>query len=49
MFSEKGNPNIYTKPFKLIDITTLEDDKIMQCNRMALLELIQKHIYKRDI
>ncbi|MGP1947172.1 MAG: Rpn family recombination-promoting nuclease/putative transposase [Arsenophonus sp. NC-PG7-MAG3] len=40
---------MYAKPFKLIDIITLKNDKIIQCNRMALLELIQKHIYRLDI
>ncbi|HGJ5877761.1 MAG TPA: Rpn family recombination-promoting nuclease/putative transposase [Arsenophonus nasoniae] len=40
---------IYTKPFKLVDVTTLDDGEIMQHKRMALLELIQKHIRKRDI
>ncbi|WGM03661.1 Rpn family recombination-promoting nuclease/putative transposase [Arsenophonus nasoniae] len=40
---------IYTKPFKLVDVTTLDDDEIMQHKRMALLELIQKHIRRRDM
>ncbi|WGL99846.1 Rpn family recombination-promoting nuclease/putative transposase (plasmid) [Arsenophonus sp. aPb] len=40
---------IYTKPFKLVDVTTLEDGEIMQHRRMALLELIQKHIRRRDM
>ncbi|MFS1539750.1 MAG: Rpn family recombination-promoting nuclease/putative transposase [Candidatus Phlomobacter fragariae] len=40
---------IYTKPFKLVDVTTLEDGEIMQHRRMALLELLQKHIRRRDM
>ncbi|HGJ5917800.1 Rpn family recombination-promoting nuclease/putative transposase [Arsenophonus nasoniae] len=40
---------IYTKPFRLVDVTTLDDDKIMQHKRMALLELVQKHIRRRDM
>ncbi|WP_334472466.1 Rpn family recombination-promoting nuclease/putative transposase [Arsenophonus sp. PmNCSU2021_1] len=40
---------IYTKPFRLADVTTLEDGEIMKHKRMALLELIQKHIRRRDM
>ncbi|HGJ5855332.1 Rpn family recombination-promoting nuclease/putative transposase, partial [Arsenophonus nasoniae] len=40
---------IYTNPFKLADVTTLDDSEIMQHRRMALLELIQKHIRRRDM
>ncbi|WGO84693.1 Rpn family recombination-promoting nuclease/putative transposase [Arsenophonus apicola] len=40
---------IYTQPFKLVDVTTLDDGEIMQHRRMALLELVQKHIRKRDM
>ncbi|HGJ5876530.1 MAG TPA: Rpn family recombination-promoting nuclease/putative transposase [Arsenophonus sp.] len=40
---------IYTKPFKIVDVTTLEDGEIMQHRRMALLTLIQKHIRRRDM
>ncbi|HGJ5855611.1 Rpn family recombination-promoting nuclease/putative transposase, partial [Arsenophonus nasoniae] len=40
---------IYTKPFKLVDVTTLDDGEIMHHRRMALLELIQKHIRRRDM
>lgn len=39
----------YSTPFPLIDITVMPDDEIMQHRRMALLELIQKHIRKRDL
>ncbi|WGM03350.1 Rpn family recombination-promoting nuclease/putative transposase [Arsenophonus nasoniae] len=41
--------SIYTHPFKLADITTLDDGEIMQHKRMALLTLIQKHIRRRDM
>ncbi|WP_026823688.1 Rpn family recombination-promoting nuclease/putative transposase [Arsenophonus nasoniae] len=40
---------IYTQPFRLADVTTLDDGQIMQHRRMALLELIQKHIRRRDM
>ncbi|MDR5611473.1 MAG: Rpn family recombination-promoting nuclease/putative transposase [Arsenophonus sp.] len=41
--------SIYTQPFKLADVTTLDDGEIMQHRRMALLSLIQKHIRRRDM
>uniref|UniRef100_UPI00047E2C0E Rpn family recombination-promoting nuclease/putative transposase n=1 Tax=Arsenophonus nasoniae TaxID=638 RepID=UPI00047E2C0E len=41
--------SIYTNPFKLADVTTLDDGEIMQHKRMALLELLQKHIRRRDM
>ncbi|QBY46808.1 Putative transposase, YhgA-like (plasmid) [Arsenophonus nasoniae] len=41
--------SIYTNPFKLADVTTLDDGEIMQHKRMALLTLIQKHIRRRDM
>lgn len=40
---------LYSTAFPLIDITVVPDDEIMQHRRMALLELIQKHIRKRDL
>ncbi|WP_217451004.1 Rpn family recombination-promoting nuclease/putative transposase [Candidatus Williamhamiltonella defendens] len=40
---------IYTQPFRLADVTTLEDGEIMQHGRMALLELVQQHIRRRDM
>ena len=40
---------LYSTAFPLIDITVMPDDEIMQHRRMALLELIQKHIRKRDL
>ncbi|HGJ5864346.1 Rpn family recombination-promoting nuclease/putative transposase [Arsenophonus nasoniae] len=41
--------SIYTNPFRLADVTTLDDGEIMQHKRMALLTLIQKHIRRRDM
>ncbi|WP_290604052.1 Rpn family recombination-promoting nuclease/putative transposase [Arsenophonus sp. ENCA] len=40
---------IYTNPFQLADVTILDDGDIMKHKRMALLELIQKHIRRRDM
>lgn len=40
---------LYTTDFPLVDITVTDDDKIMQHRRIALLELIQKHIRQRDL
>ncbi|MGR5187035.1 Rpn family recombination-promoting nuclease/putative transposase [Photobacterium damselae] len=41
--------DIYTSSFPLIDLTVLPDNDIMQHKRIALLELIQKHIRQRDV
>ncbi|WGM09041.1 Rpn family recombination-promoting nuclease/putative transposase [Arsenophonus nasoniae] len=41
--------SLYTQPFKLADVTTLDDGEIMQHKRIALLELLQKHIRRRDM
>ncbi|HGJ5882190.1 Rpn family recombination-promoting nuclease/putative transposase [Arsenophonus sp.] len=41
--------SIYTHHFKLADVTTLDDGEIMQHKQMALLELLQKHISRRDM
>ncbi|QBY47038.1 Rpn family recombination-promoting nuclease/putative transposase (plasmid) [Arsenophonus nasoniae] len=41
--------SIYINPFKLADVTTLDDGEIMQHKRIALLELLQKHIRRRDM
>lgn len=40
---------LYTAAFPLVDITVVPDEEIMQHRRMALLELIQKHIRQRDL
>ena len=36
-------------PFPLVDITVVPDDEIVQHRRVALLELMQKHIRQRDL
>ena len=40
---------LYTQPFPLVDVTIMPDDEIMQHKRIALLELVQKHIRQRDL
>ncbi|MDI5754356.1 Rpn family recombination-promoting nuclease/putative transposase, partial [Salmonella enterica subsp. enterica serovar Montevideo] len=40
---------LYAAAFPLVDITVVSDDDIMQHRRIALLELIQKHIRQRDL
>ncbi|HCL6429860.1 TPA: Rpn family recombination-promoting nuclease/putative transposase [Citrobacter freundii] len=40
---------LYSATFPLVDITVIPDDEIMQYRRIALLELMQKHIRKRDL
>ncbi|HHT1701672.1 TPA: Rpn family recombination-promoting nuclease/putative transposase [Citrobacter freundii] len=40
---------LYSVTFPLVDITVIPDDEIMQHRRIALLELMQKHIRKRDL
>ncbi|MBA7803782.1 Rpn family recombination-promoting nuclease/putative transposase [Citrobacter freundii] len=40
---------LYGATFPLVDITVVSDDEIMQHRRMALLELVQKHIRERDL
>ena len=40
---------LYSATFPLVDITVIPDDEIMQHRRIALLELKQKHIRKRDL
>ena len=48
-----ADPNLarqlYASAFPLIDVTLMPDDEIMLHRRMALLELIQKHIRQRDL
>lgn len=36
-------------PYPLVDITITPDDEIMQHRRIAILELLQKHIRQRDL
>ncbi|POT31516.1 Rpn family recombination-promoting nuclease/putative transposase [Citrobacter braakii] len=40
---------LYSEAFPLVDITVVSDDEIMQHRRIALLELMQKHIRDRDL
>ncbi|EJM3577440.1 Rpn family recombination-promoting nuclease/putative transposase [Salmonella enterica] len=40
---------LYATAFPLVDITVVPDDEIMRHRRVALLELIQKHIRQRDL
>ncbi|HAT2214449.1 TPA: Rpn family recombination-promoting nuclease/putative transposase [Citrobacter freundii] len=40
---------LYSATFPLVDITVIPDDEIMQHRRIALLELMQKHIRKRNL
>jgi len=40
---------LYISPFPLVDITVIPDDEIVSHRRVALLELIQKHIRQRDL
>lgn len=39
----------YNGAFPLVDITVMPDDEIMQHRRIALLEILQKHIRLRDL
>jgi predicted transposase/invertase (TIGR01784 family) len=40
---------LYSNAFPLIDLAAIPDDEIMKHGRVALLELVQKHIRQRDI
>ena len=40
---------LYCGDFALVDVTVIPDDEIMQHRRMAILELLQKHIRQRDL
>ncbi|TNH41429.1 Rpn family recombination-promoting nuclease/putative transposase, partial [Photorhabdus luminescens] len=40
---------LYSNDFPLVDITVIADDEIMKHRRMAVLELLQKHIRQRDL
>ena len=50
---EFDNPQLarqlYSEAFPLVDITVIPDDEIVQHRRVALLELMQKHIRDRDL
>lgn len=40
---------LYSEAFPLVDITCVPDDEILQHRRVAMLELLQKHIRQRDL
>ena len=40
---------LYGNPFPLVDVTAITDDEILRHKRIALLELVQKHIWQRDL
>nr|WP_025120961.1 MULTISPECIES: Rpn family recombination-promoting nuclease/putative transposase [unclassified Serratia (in: enterobacteria)] len=40
---------LYAGHFPLVDVTIIPDDDIMQHRRMAILELLQKHVRQRDL
>ena len=40
---------LYAGHFPLVDVTVIPDDDIMQHRRMAILELLQKHVRLRDL
>ncbi|XBS68204.1 Rpn family recombination-promoting nuclease/putative transposase [Acerihabitans sp. KWT182] len=40
---------VYHRPFPVIDLTIMSDEEIMTHRRVALLELVQKHIRLRDM
>ncbi|HDM8071934.1 TPA: Rpn family recombination-promoting nuclease/putative transposase [Vibrio harveyi] len=50
---EFENPEIakalYSQDFPLVDVTVIPDDEIIQHKRVALLELVQKHVRQRDL
>ncbi|WP_025119786.1 MULTISPECIES: Rpn family recombination-promoting nuclease/putative transposase [unclassified Serratia (in: enterobacteria)] len=40
---------LYAGHFPLVDVTVIPDDDIMRHRRMAILELLQKHVRQRDL
>lgn len=40
---------LYSTAFPLVDVTAIPDDEILTHKRVALLELVQKHIRQRDM
>ncbi|OWY38906.1 ISNCY family transposase [Xenophilus sp. AP218F] len=40
---------LYSRDFPLVDVTVIPDDEILRHKRVALLELVQKHIRQRDM
>ncbi|KOY63976.1 transposase [Photorhabdus heterorhabditis] len=40
---------LYSSAFPLVDVTVIPDDEILTHKRVALLEIVQKHIRQRDM
>lgn len=40
---------LYSQRFPLVDVTVIPDDRLVQHRRVAMLELLQKHIRQRDL
>ncbi|EHK6027966.1 Rpn family recombination-promoting nuclease/putative transposase [Vibrio parahaemolyticus] len=40
---------LYGQSFPLVDVTVIPDDEIIRHKRVALLELVQKHVRQRDL
>ena len=40
---------LYSSDFPLVDLTVMPDNQIVRHQRMAMLELLQKHIRQRDL
>lgn len=40
---------LYSGPFPLVDITRIPDEEILQHRRIAMLEMVQKHVRQRDL
>lgn len=40
---------LYSCEFALVDLTTMPDNQLLQHRRIAMLELLQKHIRQRDL
>lgn len=40
---------LYGGDFPLVDVTVIPDDQIMRHRRVAILELLQKHVRQRDL
>lgn len=50
LFSEpKLAKALYSNEFALVDLTIMPDNQILQHQRIAMLELLQKHIRRRDL
>lgn len=41
--------SVYAQAFPLVDVTAMDDDEIRTHRRVALMELVQKHIRTRDM